>query len=410
MQLFEAGSFIQLPLDLGTIRTGCLSEIFSDLLLSSNGTVLLSFVSICLLFAWRMFIDDSEDHENFVETLKQEELDKKWKRHNEKWGTSTPSPKLNIEVAMPLPEGSVRLIPTEPFPTMVTIIGDLSSARTVLITYHDIGMNHRWCFSRLLHCMHSAGMLDGGVAVVNVDAPGHEDGAAALPGVEMASGLNLESCATQLQTVVNALGISVPLVGMGIGAGANVLLRFTCDCPSKMAGLILMNPSLGYPSRCERVSLSLVRSLMSPFAMVGSSVSTMARIHFSQRALACKSLPRSYARCYRQPVEWRNKQWFIDAFRSRDTIGPTSRLEALKAVPMLCFSACESAGADFISNDYTEEDCAALVMELRMEVAHTRLSHMRIKGCGAQLAEERAEEILQPIKLFTQGIGLNFGR
>eukprot|EP00613_Pedinella_sp_CCMP2098_P041945 CAMPEP_0171792504 /NCGR_PEP_ID=MMETSP0991-20121206/67015_1 /TAXON_ID=483369 /ORGANISM="non described non described, Strain CCMP2098" /LENGTH=78 /DNA_ID=CAMNT_0012402619 /DNA_START=1 /DNA_END=234 /DNA_ORIENTATION=- len=67
MQLFEAGSFIQLPLDLGTIRTGCLSEIFSDLLLSSNGTVLLSFVSICLLFAWRMFIDDSEDHENFVE-------------------------------------------------------------------------------------------------------------------------------------------------------------------------------------------------------------------------------------------------------------------------------------------------------------------------------------------------------
>lgn len=408
--MMEPESFIQLPLDLGKIRTGSLAEFLSDVFLSSNGTALLSVISISLLVMWRCFVDDSEDHERFVELLKQEELDKKWEKHNAKWGTSTPAPKLNAEVASPLPEGKVVVVPTEPFSTKVTILGDLKTARSVLLTYHDIGMNHRWSFSRLLHCMHSAGMLEGDVAVVNIDAPGHEDGAAALPDDRFHKSLNMENSAAQLRTIVESIGISGRFVGMGIGAGANVLLRFACDHPSKVAGLILMNPSLGLPTRCERYALSLVRSLMSPFPMTASAVRTMARIHFSQRALACKSLPRAYARSYRQQVEWRNKQWFIDAYRGRDSIGPTSRLRALRSVPIMCLSSRESAGVDFVPNNYTEEDCDSLVTELLMEAGHSRVSHIRIRGCGAQLAEERAEEILQPITLFTRGIGVFFGK
>ena len=32
-------------------------------------------------------------------------------------------------------------------------------------------------------------------------------------------------------------------MGLGVGAGANVLLRFACDNPDRMAGLILANGS-----------------------------------------------------------------------------------------------------------------------------------------------------------------------
>ena len=96
-------------------------------------------------------------------------------------------------------------------------------------------------------------------------------------------------------------------------------------------------------------------------------------------------------------------------YRSRDALG-AARLKSLKHVPIVCFSARESAGVAFVPNRYTEEDADALVNALVMEGGHSRVSHTRVRGCGAQLAEERAEEILGPMQLFASGLGLGLGK
>lgn len=57
-----------------------------------------------------------------------------------------------------------------------------------------------------------------------------------------AKALSLEAQAAQLLEVSIQLGLSW-FVGLGVGAGANVLLRFACDNPDRVAGLILANGS-----------------------------------------------------------------------------------------------------------------------------------------------------------------------
>jgi len=185
-----------------------------------------------------------------------------------------------------------------PYSTKVTIVGDLKTATVVVVTYHDVCMNHRWCFSRLMHCMNGAGMLSN-LAFVHVDAPGHEDGAAPLPATTTA--LSLELLAQQLHTIIEQLDLPTQFLGMGAGAGANVLLRYAADHGvGRLHGLVLLNPSLSLPTRCERFALGLVRwMLTSPLASRASAVMMMAKIHYSQRALACKSTPRAYAKSHR---------------------------------------------------------------------------------------------------------------
>ena len=52
------------------------------------------------------------------------------------------------------------VVETTPFPTTVTIFGDLADAVLVYVTYHDVGLNHRWCFGKLLSQMNGSNMLE----------------------------------------------------------------------------------------------------------------------------------------------------------------------------------------------------------------------------------------------------------
>lgn len=133
----------------------------------------------------------------------------------------------------------------------------------------------------------------------------------------------------------------------------------------------------------------------------------MARIHYSTRALSCKSLPRAFARHYRNAHEWDNKQWFIDAYRRRDAVD-LARLERLRGVPIMCFSASESEGLEFVDNAWAQHATNDAVLELMQQAGHQRVSHIRLRGCGNQVCEERSEELLQPMKNFAAGVGMSF--
>jgi hypothetical protein len=137
-------SVLTLPFSLGTIRTDSVGSFLSDLLGSSSGTVVMTVIMMGLLVLWRSLIDDSEDHENFVEKLKEEELEKKWAAHDTKWGIKTERAKSEWASTAPLPETTTRIMDTTPYQTKVTIVGDLKAATTVILTYHDVCLNHRW--------------------------------------------------------------------------------------------------------------------------------------------------------------------------------------------------------------------------------------------------------------------------
>jgi hypothetical protein len=201
-----------------------------------------------------------------------------------------------------MPPSKRTVVETTPFPTTVTIYGDVDDAVLVYVTYHDVGLNHRWCFGKLLSQMNGSGMLEK-VAVVNIDVPGHEDGADALDlkAVGMgaaAAAFNLEALALQLHVVVEKLALPT-FVGIGIGAGTNVLCRYATDRPGKVAGIVACNPALDLARRPENIALYWCAKMLTlPVPMYEWACANVANLHFSERELT-RGAPRAFRRSFR---------------------------------------------------------------------------------------------------------------
>lgn len=383
-------------------------ETWEDLLLSSDGTVVMTVVGLVLVVVVR-FLAPVESTEE-VERIQAAETARLWARHNRRWVSSDSvayqlaetSSKPPVLPQKPLPAVTRRVVDTAPCPTSVTVVGELASAKLVYVTVHDVGLNHSLCFGKLQTMMNGCGMLEE-VAVVNVDFPGHEDGATRLPDDGMGA-CNLEQLSRQLHVITQRLEVP-QFVGIGAGVGANVLLRFAADRPSAVAGLVLANPSLNTPSRSEAWALRAVAATFSPLPIREWACANLSNFHFSARALACTSGPRAFRRLWKDAGAWDNRRWLIEAARQRDAIDD-KRVEALVDVPMLLFSADQPKGVSpLFGTDFTTTDTQDLRYRL-VQRRHQRVSHIKVRGCGSMLTEERPEELLRPIKLFVCGCGV----
>nr|XP_058899052.1 protein NDRG1 isoform X2 [Kogia breviceps] len=98
----------------------------------------------------------------------------------------------------------------------VTLCGTPKGNRPVILTYHDIGMNHKTCYNPLFNSEDMQEITQH-FAVCHVDAPGQQDSAASFP--------------TGLKSII----------GMGTGAGAYILTRFALNNPEMVEGLVLIN-------------------------------------------------------------------------------------------------------------------------------------------------------------------------
>ncbi|KAM4689727.1 protein NDRG1 isoform 1-T1 [Discoglossus pictus] len=119
----------------------------------------------------------------------------------------------------------------------VTMCGSPKGNRPVILTYHDIGLNHKTCFNSLFN-FEDMQEITQHFSVCHVDAPGQQEGAASFPAGYVYP--SMDQLAEMLPGVVQQLGLK-SVLGMGIGAGAYVLTRFALNHPSMVEGLLLIN-------------------------------------------------------------------------------------------------------------------------------------------------------------------------
>ncbi|XP_024154468.1 protein NDRG1a isoform X1 [Oryzias melastigma] len=118
-----------------------------------------------------------------------------------------------------------------------TMKGVPKSERPVILTYHDIGLNHKTCWDTLFNHEDMSEIMQH-FAVCHVDAPGQHEGANTFStGYEYPS---MDQLSETLPLVLKHFGLK-SVVGMGIGAGAYILTRFALNCPSMVEGLVLIN-------------------------------------------------------------------------------------------------------------------------------------------------------------------------
>ena len=112
-----------------------------------------------------------------------------------------------------------------------------------LLTYHDVGLNHRTCFQPLFVCAGPSSDLVRRFRVHHIDAPGCQDGG--VDGnLSDASPRTLDALAEQVEDVVKHFGLR-ECVGLGVGAGATVMALYAGRHSSACKALMLVAPSCG---------------------------------------------------------------------------------------------------------------------------------------------------------------------
>uniref|UniRef100_A0A8C2H9P8 N-myc downstream regulated 1b n=1 Tax=Cyprinus carpio TaxID=7962 RepID=A0A8C2H9P8_CYPCA len=122
--------------------------------------------------------------------------------------------------------------------------------RPTILTFHDIGLNHKSCFESLFNHKDMHEIMQH-FAVCHVDAPGQQEGASTLSTEYTYP--SMDQLSETLPMVLQHFSLK-SVIGMAVGAGANILTRFALKHPDMVEGLVLINLSAHAEGFLERAA------------------------------------------------------------------------------------------------------------------------------------------------------------
>ncbi|XP_041746046.1 protein NDRG4 isoform X2 [Coregonus clupeaformis] len=143
----------------------------------------------------------------------------------------------NCETLMPIGDWKEHDIETPYGMLHVVIRGAPKGNKPAILTYHDVGLNHKLCFNSFFQ-NEDMQEITKHFVVCHVDAPGQQIGASQMPqGYQYPT---MDQLAGMLPSVVQHFGFK-SILGIGVGAGAYILAKFALIFPDLVEGLVLLN-------------------------------------------------------------------------------------------------------------------------------------------------------------------------
>jgi len=267
--------------------------------------------------------------------------------------------------------------------------------RPVIITYHDIGLNHVSNFQAFFNFIDMKLLLQS-FCVFHVNSPGMEENGPQLPDNYVYP--TMDELAEQIATVCKFYSIK-SFVGLGVGAGANILSRFALRNPDSVDGLFLINPTSTQSTWTEWLYQKLNIYYLSSFNNNLSSFpqSTQDYLMWHHFGKVTTERNRDLVQIYRdyftgKSMNARNLSLFIDSFIRRTDLGIVrgDKERNFKcSVLVLC-------GA------YSPHVEDTITMNSRLDP--TNSTWMKLSDCGMVL-EEQPAKVSEAFRLFLQGLG-----
>ncbi|KAJ8261556.1 hypothetical protein GJAV_G00155680 [Gymnothorax javanicus] len=264
----------------------------------------------------------------------------------------------------------------------VTVHGSGSSGthRPAILTLHDVGLEHKSCFSSLFKFEEMQEIVKS-FTVVHIDAPGQQEGAAPYPtGYQYAS---MEQLAEMIPAVLQHFKFR-SVIGVGVGAGAYILSKFTLNHPDAVEGLMLINidaNACGWMDWAAQKLTTLTSSLTEQ--ILGHL--------FSQEELSANT---ELVQCHRERISktsnLHNMELFWKSYNSRRDLN-MDRSNSLKCPVMLV-----------VGDQAPHEDAA---VECNSKLDPTTTSFLKMADGGGLPQLTQPSKLTEAFKYFIQGMG-----
>uniref|UniRef100_A0A8C4QAA2 N-myc downstream regulated 1a n=1 Tax=Eptatretus burgeri TaxID=7764 RepID=A0A8C4QAA2_EPTBU len=270
----------------------------------------------------------------------------------------------------------------------VTVRGTPRANKPVIMTYHDIGLNHKMCFNTLFNYEDMQEIMKH-FAVYHIDAPGAQQEAPQFPsGYQFPS---MDQLAEMILPVIEHFSLK-SVIGIGVGAGAYILTRFALNHPAFVEGLVLINIDT-----CAKGWIDWATSKLSE--LTNTLTDILMTHHFSQDELLNNhDLVQMYREHMAHDLNHHNLSLFVHSYDSRrdlDIMRPTGALTAhhktLTCQVML------------VVGDSSPVLDAVIECNSRLDPTSTTL--LKMADCGGLPQVVQPGKLTEAFKYFLQGMG-----
>ncbi|XP_072885019.1 protein NDRG2-like isoform X2 [Hemitrygon akajei] len=293
-----------------------------------------------------------------------------------------PAQEAPIAAAILLDEGQEYDVET-PFGSVhVTIHGSPRGNRPAILTYHDVGLNHKTCFNSLFKFEDMLEITKNFV-VCHIDALGQQEGAAPFPtGYQYPS---MEQLCEMLTCVLQYFNFR-SIIGVGVGAGAYILAMFAKFNPDLVEGLVLLN--------IDHNAKGWIDWAASKISGLTSSLSDMILAHlFSQEEMSnnCE-LVTTYRALLTDNRFLGNAEHFWNAYNSRRDLDIEREGGGSLKCPVMLV----------VGDQAPHEDA---VVECNSKLDPTQTSFLKMADGGGQPQITQPGKLAEAFKYFVQGMG-----
>jgi len=295
------------------------------------------------------------------------------------------SENTNIEERVETSYGNVK----------VTIYGDRKNE--AIVTFHDLGMDGDNNFQNFFQ-FGTVAAIGKKFCIYNINAPGQEIDANPLgQGYVFPS---MDGLAQIVETVVNHYGLK-KFVAFGVGAGANVFLRYAVKHQSSLNALILINADCSTAGWLEWGHQKMNVNLLHSKGMNNFTVNYLMWHNFGKHEDQCDpeviSQYRSYFFNHPNPA---NLGMFMEAYLNRTEIILQEAADSKSAVPnspILKVPILQLVGS---RSAFIEES-----VNTNTKLNPASSEWVKVSDACGLILDEKSEEVTESILLFLQGLG-----
>ncbi|XP_040020295.1 protein NDRG1 isoform X1 [Gasterosteus aculeatus] len=258
----------------------------------------------------------------------------------------------------------------------------------VLLTFHDVGLNHKSCFDPLFIHEDMQEIIRH-LPVCHIEAPGQHEGAKTLH--DEYSYPSMDQLSEAVPAVLKHFGLC-RVIGLGVGAGAYILAKFALNHPDMVDGLVLININ----ASAEGLMGSVASKLTGWTHTLPETV--IPHLFGKDEIDTNHDLIATYRHHITTTMNQANVSQFLRSYHSRNALeverpvpGGSINVRTLKCSTLL------------IVGD--NSPAVEAVVDCNSKLDPTKTTLLKMADCGGLPQVDQPAKVIEALKYFIQGMG-----